>query len=199
MSTTAIHPPAAAEPAPLRGAALHLGIAEQGKLHALAGDHQEALRHYREAIRLAVGSGAPEVCFRHYTQCVLESLEHTGAWAEILAFCERVRAHYAANPPPHELARLDLACAHEREGVVLLKRGDAAAATAALALALAQAGPGRLPLAEELHGWLRRGMQVDARRIEQQQRRHRYFIVEREAVRPERAIQLPKALGAPLG
>lgn len=178
--------------------ALHLGIAEQGKLHALAGDHSEALRHYREAIRLAVGSGAPEVCFRHYTQCVLESLEHTGAWDEVLAFCERVQGHYAAHPPPHELARLDLASAHEREGVVLLKRGDAAAAQAALARAVEHAGPGRLPLAEELLGWLRRGMQIDARRVLQQQARHRYFIVEREAVQPERAIQLPKAVGAPL-
>ena len=199
MSTTQTTAELAAEPTRPITAALHLGIAEQGKLHALAGDHGEALRHYREAIRLAVGSGAPEVCFRHYTQCVLESLEHMGAWSEILEFCERVRAHYAAHPPPHELARLDLACAHEREGVVLLKRGDPTAARAALARAVEHAGPGRLPLAEELNGWLRRGMQIDARRIEQQQRRHRYFIVEREAVRPERAIQLPKALGAPLG
>ncbi len=199
MSPTDTSASQAAEPGRPRSAALHFGIAEQGKLHALAGDHEEALRHYREAIRLAVTSGAPEVCFRHYTQCVLESLEHMSAWTEILEFCERVRAHYAANPPPHELARLDLACAHEREGVVLLKRGDTAAALAALAQAREQAGPGRLPLAEELLGWLRRGMQIDARRIEQQQRRHRYFIVEREAVRPERAIQLPKALGAPLG
>ncbi len=179
-------------------AALHVGIAEQGKLHALAGDHQEALRHYREAIRLAVASGSPEVCFRHYTQCVLESLERLAAWDEILAFCERVQAHYAANPPPHELARLDLAGAHERRGVVLLKRGDAPAARAALALAVEHAGAGRMPLAEELLGWLRRGMQVDARRVQQQQERHRYFIVEREAVRSERAIPLPKALGAPL-
>jgi tetratricopeptide (TPR) repeat protein len=179
-------------------AALHVGIAEQGKLHALAGDHDEALRHYREAIRLAVGSGAPEVCFRHYTQCVLESLEHMGSSDEILAFCERVEAHYTANPPPHALARLDRASAHERRGVVLLKHGDAPAALAALALAVEQAGPGRLPLAEDLLGWLRRGMQIDARRVQQQQARHRYFIVERQAVRPERAIPLPKALGAPL-
>lgn len=179
-------------------AALHVGIAEQGKLHAVDGDHEEALRHYREAIRLAVSSGAPEVCFRHYTQCVLESLEHMQAWGEILAFCERVEAHYGANPPPNPLARLDLACARERQGVVLLKRGDAAAAKAALALAVAEVGAGNLPLADTLLGWLQRGMQVDARRLEQQQRRHRYFIVEREAVRPERAIRLPKALGAPL-
>lgn len=198
MSPIATSAAPAAEPSLPRSVALHLGIAEQGKLHAVAGDHDEALRHYREAIRLAVGSGAPEVCFRHYTQCVLESLEHMGAWGEILAFCERVRAHYAANPPPHELACLDLASTHEREGVVLLKRGDAAAAKASLALAVEHAGPGRLPLSDELLGWLRRGMQIDARRIEQQQRRHRYFIVEREAIRPERAIRLPKALGAPL-
>ena len=53
---------------------MHLGIAEAGKVHALAGRHPEALRHYREAIRLAVSSKAPEIFFRHYSQCVLESL-----------------------------------------------------------------------------------------------------------------------------
>ncbi|WVM91801.1 hypothetical protein ULG90_18100 [Halopseudomonas pachastrellae] len=42
---------------------LHLGIAEQGKVLALAGRHADALQHYQEALRMAVSSRAPEVFF----------------------------------------------------------------------------------------------------------------------------------------
>lgn len=47
---------------------VHLSIAETGKLFALKNNHVQALKHYREAIQLAVSSKAPEVFFRHYTQ-----------------------------------------------------------------------------------------------------------------------------------
>ena len=63
---------------------IHLSIAENGKLQALKGNHEAALKGYREAIQLAVSSKAPEVFFRHYTQCVLESLELTGSYDEIV-------------------------------------------------------------------------------------------------------------------
>ena len=35
-------------------AALHMGIAEQGKVHALRGDHAVALLYYRHAIHMTV-------------------------------------------------------------------------------------------------------------------------------------------------
>lgn len=174
---------------------LHLGLAENGKLHALKGEHHEALRHYREAMRLAVERGAPEVFFRHYTQCVLESLEHLGNLDEVLAFCERAEAHYRDNPPPHELARLDRASHHERRGVALLKRGRTLEARAAFEAATAEVGGGRPALAHTLLGWLRRGLQVDARRLRAEQDRHRYFSVRKDAVDASLAIPLPAALG----
>lgn len=46
---------------------LHLSLAEHGKLCLLRGDGNEALR-------LCASARAPEVFFRHYTQCVLEAL-----------------------------------------------------------------------------------------------------------------------------
>ena len=55
---------------------LHLSVAEHGKLCLLRGDVSEALRHFREAIRISVSAQAPEVFFRHYSQCVLEALEY---------------------------------------------------------------------------------------------------------------------------
>src|SRR5215212_2230092 len=95
-----------------QGHRLHLGIAEQGKVHALKGDHGSALTHYREAIRMAVSSGAPEVFFRHYMECTLESLERMGSLREVLEYCDRAIAHYAELMPNSEeqraLIRADL-------------------------------------------------------------------------------------------
>ena len=178
-------------------ARLHLGIAEQGKLHALRGETSEALRHFREATRLAVSTGAPEVFVRHYTQCVLETLERTGAFDEVLAFCERAEAHYEANPPPNELAVLDLATHRQRRGVVLLKAGRTAEARQAFDSAVQTAGRGKLPLAEAVGRWLATGLRVDTRRLEAEQRRHAYFIVREDAVDPSRAVALPDGMGVP--
>ena len=66
--------------------AMHLALAESGREKALRHEHTEALRLYREAMKLAVAAGAPEVFFRYYTQCVLESLERTASYDEVIAF-----------------------------------------------------------------------------------------------------------------
>ncbi len=170
---------------------LHVGYAENGKLLALAGKHADALRHYREALRLAVATDAPPVFARHYTQCVLESLEHTGAWDEILKYCDHAEGHYAVHPPTTELTQRDLAHTRERRGIVLLKAGRDAEAQAVLAAAIRDAIPGDLPLARAVLVWLRGRYHVDARRLLQEQHRHSWFIVRADAVEPARAIPLP--------
>lgn len=177
-------------------ATLHFGIAEQGKVHLLAGELQQALRHFREATRIAVEGGAEEVFFRHYTHCVLETLEQLGALDEILAFCERAEQHYAQNPPPHELARLDLATIRQRHGVILLKKGENAAARATLRAAL-EVAPGPLPLATAVLRWLDLGLHVDGRRLHAEQTRHNYFVVRADAVDSSRAVRLPDGIGTP--
>lgn len=176
---------------------LHLGIAEQGKLLALDGHSGDALRHFREAMRLAVQSGAEEVFFRHYTQCTLETLERIGSYAEILEFCERAEAHYEAEPPPNELAELDLATIRQRKGVILAKMGRTDEAKDALRDALATVPASRLPLAERLNRWLQMGLTVDARRLDDEQLRHNYFVIRKDNVDPSRAIRLPDGLGMP--
>jgi hypothetical protein len=179
---------------------LHLNIAEAGKVHALAGRHGEALRHYREAIRLAVAAKAPEVFFRHYSQCVLESLEQSGGDADIIAFCEAAEAHYAklnatgldADTPLH---RKDRGSILERQGLAELRSGDTATARTTLASAIALAGKGVLPLAEQVHGWLARGLAVSPALLRQAQHRHDYFVVRAGTVDAARACQLPAAVG----
>ncbi len=186
----------AAAPADSRKLVYHLGFAERGKLHALAGDHREALIHYRAAMGLAVEQGAPEVFFRHYMECSLESLELSGSLREVLEYCERALAHYDARPPEHELARRDLAHVHLRRGVCLLKLGEREAARTSLSAALA-CGGGALPLASALLQWLRAGWHVDPARVLAEQRRHDYFTVRADQVDPSRALELPAALRPP--
>ena len=169
---------------------VHLGIAEQGKLHALAGEHQAALAHYREAMALAVRAGEPEVFFRHYLECTLESLELMGALDEVLAYCDRALEHYRAQPPAHDVAIRDLAHIHQRRGIVLLKRGERAAARSDLA-ACARLQPGAMPLAATLLRWVDTGLHFDTARILAEQHRCQFFSVRRDAVAPERAIPLP--------
>lgn len=171
---------------------IHFGIAEAGKAAAIRGDHVEALRHYREALRLANAAKAPEVFFRHYTQCVLESLELTGAYNEVIEFCENAAGHYATAGTTADLHARDHGSILERLGVVLLKSGDVEAGKDALSRAIAIAGKGALPLAETVHGWLIRGMAPDLRRLSDQQKKHKYFTVRADQIDEARARPLPK-------
>jgi len=157
----------------------HLRVAEEGNVAALRGDHKAALLRYREAIRLAVQSRAPEVFFRCYMEATLESLELMEDFGSVIEYCDRATAHYAAQPPAHDVAWLDLASIHQRKGAVLLKMGDHEAARQALeaALAIGVRIGARLELARLLHGWIARSFFVSADRITQEQRRLHYFSV----------------------
>lgn len=180
-----------------KGHRLHLGIAEQGKLFALKGDHGQALTCYREAIRMAVSTGSPEVFFRHYMECTLESLERMGAYPDVITYTDRAIAHHATLAPTSEeqkaLIRADLVSIYQRRGVVLLKAGRVAEARVALekALSLAREGNIDLALAQTLLGWITRGFHVDAHRILLEQEARRYFSVRPDAVDPALAVPLP--------
>ncbi len=176
---------------------MHVGLAEQGKLHAVRGEHALALTYYREALRLAVGSTAPEVFFRHYMECTLESLERMECYAEVLEFCERAVAHHASHEPvdsaQRAFAQADLVYIHQRKGLALLKSGRIEEAREALAKALARAREAGmvLALAETVFGWLARGLVVDARRVLVEQEAKGYFTVRADNVDARRAIAIP--------
>jgi tetratricopeptide (TPR) repeat protein len=177
---------------------MHWSIAESGKLYALKGNHVEALCRYREALRLAVSSKAPEVFFRHYTQCALESLELTGAYDEIIRFCTDADRHYETLALGSSLHHRDHGSVLERLGLVQLKNGNLKAGREALQQALKIAGKGSLPASEEVLGWLGRGFTVEAPRILQSQRRHKYFVVRPDQVDSQRAKTVSPELQAVL-
>jgi tetratricopeptide (TPR) repeat protein len=155
----------------------HLQVAESGRQAALRGDHLSALRHYREAMVMAVTAGDPEVFFRHYLEATLESLELMKAFDDVLAYCERALQHYSDHPPQHELAQLDLAAIHQRRGVVLLKTGQTDQARAALVCAVEVADRigASLDLGRLLLRWLSRGLVVSPERVLKEQQRLGYF------------------------
>ncbi len=183
----------------------HLGIAERGKVYAVAGDHAQALRHYREAMRMAVSREAPEVFFRHYLECTIESLELMGSHGEVHDYCRRAiplhdaRLRDAVDEDAAELARRDLATTWQRLGVNLLAAGQRTEARSALesAVALVDADVGPLKLARVLLGWLRGGLHVRREDVLAQQRRHGYFTVREETIDHGRVIDLPPAVIGP--
>lgn len=173
---------------------MHWGIAEQGKLHALAGRYHDALMHYREALRLAVGARAPEVVFRHYTQCVMEALEAMGAHDEVIQWCRQALDHYAQLGVSGGIYDRDRAAIQERLALQHLKREEPEQAREHLAEAVTLGGRQGAPLAAELLGWLERGYAIEARRLQEAQRRHRYYTVRADQVDASRAIPLPETL-----
>lgn len=174
-----------------------MGVAEQGKLYALQGNHKLALQYYRAAMQMTVQAGDPEVFFRHYLECVIESLEQTESYPEVLEYCERVLQHYQLNPPPNPMAVMDLAHIYQRKGINLFKSGDREGAILALQEALNQAKtigkvtPKTLPLTQTLLQWLRSNLHIDKQRLLAEQNRQQYFSVRKDTVDPSMAVKLP--------
>jgi tetratricopeptide (TPR) repeat protein len=171
---------------------LHVGIAEQGKLEALAGRHDNALAHYREALRLAAAVQAPGVVARHYLLCVFESLEHKQEFAALAALVEQALAAPLPDPSS-QFERDDRALLYERLAIARLRSGETAAARAALDAALALSGPHSFPLAAWLDAVLKRGLTVTPVRLAEAQRQHGYFTVRPGTADHRRAISLPIA------
>ncbi|WP_108446641.1 hypothetical protein [Halomonas denitrificans] len=165
----------------------HLAIAEKGKLAALAGDHGRALELYRTALRLAGEMAAPTPFARHYTDCILESLEREGRHADALALtvaaCEELERREAVSP----LQRRDHATLTLRRAILLLFLGREAEADRQLERAVAIAHPDRLALAAELQAWRRRALTITAQTLAEALSRHGYYTVRRARVRPDLA------------
>ncbi|MCC6186253.1 MAG: hypothetical protein IT256_03790, partial [Chitinophagaceae bacterium] len=68
---------------------LHLGIAEKGKMYAVAANYKEALRHYKEAIKMTQNQANGELFFQHYMQCTMEALELMKAYDDVINYCEK--------------------------------------------------------------------------------------------------------------
>jgi tetratricopeptide (TPR) repeat protein len=157
-------------------------------------------------MQMSVEAGHPEVFFRHYLECVMESLEHMAAYPEVIEYCEKALGIYAAAPPESDLALRDQAHIYQKLGVVYMKSGDSQGARRAFRQGLdVLAGTEQtLPLTETLLGWIERNMHFDPRRVLVEQEIAGYFTVRRDRVDPANAVKLPdeamqRQAGAALG
>lgn len=179
---------------------IHMGIAEQGKLYALEGNHKLAMVYYREAMNKCMQAGDPELFFRVYLEAALESLEWLGMYEEVVAYCDRALALYEQTPPPDEMARLDLIYIHQKKGINLMKKGQKEEAQAVLktAIDMMKKEGHPLPLASAFLRWLASGFHLDEKRMIAEQQKNQYFSVRKDTVNPERAIKLPDGMIGPM-
>lgn len=172
---------------------LHLGIAEKGKMYAVAANYKEALRHYKEAIKMTQNQANGELFFQHYMQCTMEALELMKAYDDVINYCEKFLDLLAAQTQ-NELIAKYIAEVEQRMAIQYLLKGDKDEAKPILQKAQKAIGVGKLKMVDELLNWIIRGYAIAPKQIAELQKKHKYFIVSKENLKPEIAIELPELI-----
>ncbi len=174
----------------------HFGVAERGKMYSLEGNYKEALRHYREAIRMSHRDADSEIFFQHYSQCVMEALELSGAHDEVIAYCDTfldfLDEKLDENNSNAPLLTKYYATILERQAIQFLLKNEKSEAIELLKLAQQKAGRGKQPITDDLLNWALRGYVISKKQINDLQRKHQYFIVRKETIQPAIAVELPQ-------
>lgn len=159
-------------------------LIEQGKKLHLKKKYPEALELYREALRQAQFQGASLITLRHYSECIIESLELMGEYEAVIACCNEAIDYYQSNPPQSDLALRDFAALYERKAMVSAKSTDWSAAGEATkeGLQIANSAGFEMPLLSKLSGWIKSRYYLAVDRIEKEQRAAGYFAVREESV-----------------
>ena len=168
----------------------HYGIAEKGKLFQLAANYNEALRYYREAIRLVQGIEHGEIFFQHYSQCVMEALELSGSYDEVISYCEKF-LDFLDEKEADSIVIKYRGAILEKMSIQYLLKEDKESALENLKEAQLTVGKGKQPLTDELLNWTQRGFQISKKQIQDAQKKHHYFVVDKTTVNPTHAIELP--------
>jgi len=172
---------------------LHLGIAEKGKMYAVQGNHKEALRHYKEAIKMTQGQDKGEIFFQLYMQYTLESLELMGAYDEVLRYCETF-LEFLEEKEDNDFINKYKAETWQRMAIQYLHKDDIETAKEHLLLIIKEKEIGKLQIAQKLLDWINRGYKINKKQISDLQKENNYFIVTKENINPEIAIELPQAI-----
>lgn len=171
---------------------MHFRIVEQGKIYSLEGNYGEALRHYREGIRMCQEEVGADFFFQHYSQCAMEALELSGAHEEVISFCEKTRDFLADKIENSDYAKKYYAQLLEREAIQFLLMEEPKEAISLLKEAHQLVGMKTHPISDQLLNWAQRGYTINAKQINELQEKNNYFIVRRENVNPKIAVQLPE-------
>lgn len=173
---------------------LHFGVAEKGKVFALQGNHKEALRHYKEALRMCQGLPNADVFFQHYSLCAMESLELMESYNEVIDFCDRCLDFLETKSTlnEHPVFEKYVASILERKGIQFLLLDEKEDAVETFKTVQERIGKTKMPLTNELLSWTARGYTITPQKIRDLQKKHRYFTVRKESVNEKIAVELPK-------
>ena len=172
---------------------LHLGIAEKGKIYAVQGNHKEALRHYKEAIKMTQGQEMGETFFQHYMQCALESFELMGAYDDVINYCEKFMELLNTKEDSELISKYKTET-WLRMAIQYIYKDDAETAREYLMAIEKEAGRGKLKMADTLLNWINRKYQITKKQILDLQNDNKYYIVNKNNLKPEIAIELPSAI-----
>ena len=173
---------------------MHYSIAEQGKLFALQGNHKEALRHYKEALRMCQSLPTADLFFQHYSLCAMESLELMGSYNEVIDFCDKCIGFLESKEQLNDNPVFEkyFASILERKGIQFLLLDEKPEAIAAFKAVQARVGKTMMPLTNDLLNWALRGYAISLTQIRDLQKKHKYFTVRKENVNEKIAMELPQ-------
>lgn len=172
----------------------HFRIVEQGKIHSLNQNFGEALRHFREGIKMCQKESGSDLFFQHYSQCAMEALELSGAHEEVISFCEKTRDFLDESAEDSDYLKRYYGSILEREGIQHLLIEEREEAIELFKEAQQVAGKMAQPLTNELLNWTQRGYTITSKQIRDSQKKHNYFVIRKESVNPKIAVQLPETV-----
>lgn len=173
---------------------LHVGIAEKGKLYALEGEHKKALKHYREALRMAQVNNDPELFSQHYMQCVVESLEISGNHDEVISYGLHIVDLIDKQEEKTLFVKKKLVSELERLAIQYLYKGQSEEAKETLIRIKETLPQNQPPISRKLLDWMYRGYVISPKQLRELQNQYEYFIVRNDNVRKDLAIDIDHIL-----
>lgn len=160
----------------------HQATAKKAISKALKGKHDKALKLYQQALRQGREQNASMIEMRYYSECALDSMELSGHFEGVINYCTEALNHYEIKEPQTEVAFKDKIHLIQRREIARIKKGENESTEANIKKALEQAKEKglALPLLEKIKNWMDQGFHIDPKRIEREQYRHKYFIVDKQ-------------------
>jgi tetratricopeptide (TPR) repeat protein len=171
---------------------MHLRVAEKGKLLCLEGKYMESLMHLKEAIRMIQDTPKSDIFFQHYSLCVMEVLELSEAYDEVISYCEKLIELLESTNITSELRDKYYAFIIERMAIQYILKGETDCAADLLKSARERYRSSKMPITEQLLIWLNRKFHLSKKQIQELEKNNNYFVIRKDSVNPDIAVELPE-------
>lgn len=135
-----------------------------------------------------------EIFFQHYSQCVMEALELSGAHNEVIDYCEKFVEFLEQKDDTSSLVQRYYGMILEKMAIQYLLKEDKSEAKGLLAEVQKRVGRGQQPITDELLNWIQRGYSINKKLVVDLQKKHNYFIVRKDKVNKDIAMDLPQGV-----